>query len=83
MCNCQSPTTTPTQPNLTLPNKGWALHENDCRPPPPTRHPPGTQCRQYLSSYWPDFDQILTSTNHRAGVAQAYLEIRKYCRYSY
>ena len=24
-----------------------------------THHPPGTQCRQYLSCYWSDFDQTL------------------------
>ena len=27
--------------------------------PPPPPPPPQTQCRQYLSCYWPDFDETL------------------------
>ena len=46
-------TPTSAQSNLT---KVWVLHENDfAHPPPPTQ----TQYQQYLSCYWPDFDQIL------------------------
>ena len=46
-------------------HNSWVLHENDfAHPPPPP--PPGTQCQQYLSCYWPDFDETLkeASWNH-------------------
>ena len=53
--NCQNPN--PTQPQLNL---SWVWHENDLTTPPTTtHHPPQTQCRQYLSCYWPDFDETL------------------------
>ena len=46
---------TPTQPQLDLTKLGltrkWLYTTTD--------HPPGTQCRQYLSCYWSDFDKTL------------------------
>ena len=49
--NCQNPNLTSTQHN------GWVWHENDfANPTPPTTE---TQCQQYLSCYWPDFDETL------------------------
>ena len=51
---CHNPNSTSTQ------LKSWVWHENDFNPPPPTHHPPTqTQCQQYLSCYWPDFNQSL------------------------
>ena len=47
--NCQNPTPTTTQPNLVGFDMKMTLHH----------HPPQTQCRQYLSCYWSDFDETL------------------------
>jgi len=45
-----------TQPNITL---SWVRHENDFAHHP-TPHPTTqTLCLQYLSCYWPDFDETL------------------------
>ena len=37
---------------------GRVRHENDFAYHP-TPHPTQTQCQQYLSCYWPDFDETL------------------------
>ena len=52
---CHNPNSTSTQLN------SWVWHENDFNPPPPpTHHPPTqTQCQQYHSCYWSDFNQTL------------------------
>ena len=50
---CQNPKPTSTQPNLT---QVWVLHENDITPPPKSTQ---THYWQYLSCFWPDFDQTL------------------------
>ena len=44
--------------------KSWVCHKNDFTPPPPTittthHHPPQTQCHQYLSCSWPNFNRTL------------------------
>ena len=50
---------TPTTTQLNL-NLGWVRHENDfAYPTPPTTHPTQTQYQQYLSCYWPYFNQTL------------------------
>ena len=36
--------------------KSWVWQENDSNPPTTTTE---TQCQQYLSCYWPDFNQTL------------------------
>ena len=45
--NCQTPNLTSTQ--------DWVWHENDFAHPTTTE----TQCQQYLSCYWLDFDETL------------------------
>ena len=52
---CQNPNS--TQPNITLVglDMKMTLHTTLPAPPPPTE----TQCQQYLSCYWPDFDETL------------------------
>ena len=45
LCFCQSPNLTSTQ--------GWVWPENDFA------HTTETQCQQYLSCYWPNFDETL------------------------
>ena len=44
---------TPTYPQ----HNGWVWPENDFAHP--TTHPTETQYQQYLSCYWPDFDETL------------------------
>ena len=49
--NCHYPNSTTTQVNSTLGfDMKMTLHHHP---------PPGTQCHQYLSCYWPDFEQTL------------------------
>ena len=50
--NCQNPNQTLTQPVGLYPK--MTLHTSHPTPPPPTE----TQCQQYLSCYWTDFDEI-------------------------
>ena len=50
--NCHNPNATSSQ------LKSWVLHENDFNPPPTTTTTE-TQCQQYLSCYWPNFNQTL------------------------
>ena len=50
---CHNPNSTSTQ------LKRWVVHENDFNPPPPPPPTRETQCQQYLSCYWPDFDETL------------------------
>ena len=50
---CQHPSLTTTQLNLNL--LSWARLESDVANHPTTK----TQCQQYLSYYWPDFDETL------------------------
>ena len=49
--------TTPTQQQRNLNVVGGWTRKWLCTPPPPP--PTQTQCQQYLSCYWPDFDQTL------------------------
>ena len=50
-CQNLNPNSTQPQPNKTL---GWVRRENDFAHPTTQ-----TQCQQYLSCYWPDFDETL------------------------
>ena len=54
---CQNQNINSTQPQVNL-NWRWVWYENDFAHH--HHHPPQqTQCQQYLSCYWPDFDQTL------------------------
>ena len=56
---CQNPNQTTTQPNKLGLTRKWLYTTTHHHPPPPTPPTPQTQCRQYLSCYWPDFDETL------------------------
>ena len=49
---CQNPNSTTTQPNIT--KTGFDLKMTLNHPPPQQ-----TQCQQYLSCFWPGFDETL------------------------
>ena len=65
---CQHPSSTTTQLNLNL--LSWARLESDIANHPTTE----TQCQQYLSFYWPDFDETLNigSWEHRTSRTDIY-----------
>ena len=54
MFYCQNPNPTTTQPNKVGFDTKMTLHHHP---------PPQTQCRKYISCYWPDIDETLKAAS--------------------